>query len=270
MKLSIVILAYNSQNLLKYCLKSIKEADLSIEHEIIVVDNASKDDIAKMMQKEHPEIKFIKARKNRGYAAGNNLGLKKATGDYMLILNPDIIVKKDELEKMINFMEKHPQIGMLGPKLINVDGSLQYSCRRFPKWWTPIARRSIFGKTKRGKQEVQRLLMHDYDHREGREVGWLFGAALLMRGKALDEIGLLDEKFFMYFEDIDWCRRFWQKKWKVYYFPQSELTHYYMHESAQKIMSKINLVHIASWWKYLWKWRGEREKGKGKREKLRQ
>lgn len=255
MTLSIIILAYNSKNLLKYCLKSIKEADLSIDHEIIAADSASTDSTAEMMREKYPEIKLIIAPRNRGYAAGNNFGIRASSGEYVMILNPDIVVKKGEIEKMIKFMAEHAEIGMLGPKLINVDGSLQYSCRRFPKWWTPLARRTIFGKTKKGLREIQRFLMHDYDHQEGREVDWLFGAALLVRRQALEEAGLLDERFFMYFEDTDWCRRFWQKGWKVYYFPGAEFIHYYRQESAEKLISKINLAHVASWWKYLWKWK---------------
>ncbi|MCK4968462.1 MAG: glycosyltransferase family 2 protein, partial [Candidatus Aenigmarchaeota archaeon] len=146
MLLSIIILNYKSKGLLKQCLKGILLLHLSFQYEIIVVDNASNDHCNKMIKEEFSQVKIILASFNRGYAAGNNLGMKIAQGKYVLILNPDIAVLKNSIEQLIKFMEQHSTAGMVGPKLINPNGSRQFSCFRFPRWYTPILRRTLLGR----------------------------------------------------------------------------------------------------------------------------
>ncbi|MAF13335.1 MAG: hypothetical protein CMI53_00375 [Parcubacteria group bacterium] len=281
MDLSIVILNYKQQGLVKQCIKGIVTAQPQLSYEIIVVDNKSEDHtleaVAKMYKDDPkqevqqllpianplkiPSIITIQANANNGFAAGNNLGIKKAKGKYVMILNPDIAIVPEALEKMMAYMDSNSDVGMIGPRLINPDGSVQYSCRRFPNFLTPVYRRTFFGKLSLAKSGVSKYLMKDFDHQKTQEVDWLFGACLLIKKSVLDKVGLLDERFFMYFEDLDLCRRVWQEKYKVVYYSDVELVHYHQRLSAQRggllgIFSKSGRIHIASGIKYFAKYLG--------------
>jgi GT2 family glycosyltransferase len=282
MDLSIIILNYKQKGLVKQCLKGIVTAQPQLDYELIVVDNNSGDNslamVKKMFKPEEepanhqpplpivkplkvPPIKTIQAKSNDGFATGNNLGINQARGKYVMILNPDIAVVPRALEKMVVFMETNPTVGIIGPKLINPDGSVQYSCRRFPGFLTPIYRRTIFGKLPFGKKAVDHYLMKDFDHQSNKEIDWLFGACLLLRKSVLEKIGLFDERFFMYFEDLDLCRRCWQAGFKVAYFSQAEMVHYHQRLSAERggalgVFSRGGRIHTASGIKYFAKYLG--------------
>src|SRR3972149_3394468 len=163
MDLSIVILNYKSKNLVKYCLKGITSQPLPGEHEIIVVDNNSQDGVDKMLNENFPHVKFLTAPTNGGFAAGNNLGLRRARGRYVLMLNPDIVI------------------------LDNPDGTLQHSCYRFPNFLTPLYRRTFLGQWSIGQKSLTRYLMADDDHALNKEVDWLLGACLMVRRQAMAE-----------------------------------------------------------------------------------
>ena len=256
-------------------------AQPQLNYELIVVDNNSGDGclemVSQLFEKETeatnqpelplikklviPEIKTIQAKANDGFAVGNNLGINQAQGKYIMIINPDIAVVPQALEKMVNFLEGHRDIGIIGPKLINPDGSVQYSCRRFPNFLTPVYRRTVFGKSRFAKRPIDNYLMKDFNHEVTQEVDWLFGACLLMRKSMLGKIGLFDERFFMYFEDLDLCRRFWQAGFKVLYFAEVEMVHYHQRLSAERggvlgIFSRAGRVHILSGIKYFVKYFG--------------
>jgi len=259
MDLSIIILNYKTRGLLKECLKGIKMVQPKLDYEIIVVDNASGDGTAQMMQENFPEIKFIASDKNLGYAKGNNLGIKVASGRYVMIMNPDIIVFSDVLEKLVQFLDTRQDVGIVGPKLLNPDKSLQYSCYRFPDFWEPVYRRTPLGRFDFAKKKLDNYLMKDFDHNARREVDWLLGGCLLIRKKALDDVGFLDERYFAYFDDVDLCRSMWEKKWKVVYDPEISVIHFHRRESAEghwlgAIFKKVTRIHLASWLKYFKKW----------------
>lgn len=280
MDLSIILLNYKQKGLLKQCIKGIVSAQPSLEYEIIVVDNNSGDgslDMVKTMFDEPdelnqpklpikknlkiPPIRTIASEVNGGFAMGNNLGIKQAQGKYIMILNPDIAVVHGALEKMFSFMEDNLNVGMIGPKLINPDGSVQYSCRRFPSLLTPFYRRTFFGKLPSAKRPIDHYLMKDFDHNSNKEVDWLFGACLMARQSVLDKVGLLDERFFMYFEDLDLCRRFWQAGHKIVYFAEIEMVHYHQRLSAQSggvrgVLKRSGRIHFASGIKYFAKYLG--------------
>lgn len=261
MKLSIIILNHNSAKLVKYLLKNIADLKIAAQYEIIIVDNSPKHDLKNEIKSYLPYIKLHEIQ-NRGYANGNNIGIKEAQGEYILILNPDLYFQNNSIEQMIEFMDQHPKVGIIGPKLIYPNGKYQHSCTRYPDWHLPLYRRTKLGKTQKGEEWLSNYLMLDYDHKVNRKVDWLFGACLLVRKDAVKEVGLLDEKYFMYFEDCDWCRRFWKKDWQVVYYPEAELTHFHHRDSADKkgimgVFSKMGRVHLSSWFKYLWKWRKE-------------
>ena len=232
-----------------------------ISYEIIVVDNASGDGVGEMLKEEFPHARFIQSETNIGFAAGNNLGMERAGGRYIMIMNPDIIVNSGSFEALVHFMDENPDVGLAGPKLLNPDRTIQDSAYRFPRTATPVYRRTMLGKVPAGKREVSRYLMKDWDHKSSMEVDWLLGACLIARKIALDEVGPFDERYFLYFEDTDWCRRFWERKWKVAYVTSSVMIHFHRRESAdtpliQSLFNKITREHIKSSIKYFLKYWG--------------
>ena len=259
MDLSIVILNYKQAGLIKYCLRGIKNANLSLKYEIIVVDNNSGDNCLKMVNDFYPDVVTVAAPKNSGFAAGNNLGIQRSRGRYVLILNPDVVIIRGKIEKMMEFADKNLKAGIIGPKLINADGSLQYSCRRFFKWRVPIYRRTFIGRYNFAKRDLDDYLMRCWDHNHDAKVEWLFGACLLIRRELIDKIGFLDERFFMYFEDADYCRRCWESGMEVWYLASVELIHYHHQQSAEKVglmslLNKATLIHVNSAIKYFIKY----------------
>ncbi|MFA5128417.1 MAG: glycosyltransferase family 2 protein [Patescibacteria group bacterium] len=259
MDLSIIILNYKARGLLKECLKGIEMVQPKLDYEIIVVDNASGDGTAAMMRENFPDINFISSEENLGYAKGNNLGIQKASGRYVMIMNPDIIVFSGVLEKLIQFLDERQDVGIVGPKLLNPDKSLQYSCYRFPDFWEPVYRRTPLGRFNFAKKKLDQYFMKDFDHNSAKEVDWLLGGCLLIRRKALEDVGFLDERYFAYFDDVDLCRSMWEKKWKVVYDPEISVIHFHRRESAEgnwwsAIFKKVTRIHLASWLKYFKKW----------------
>ncbi len=260
MDISIVILNYKSKGLTLNCVRSIRESDFGgLKYEIIVVDNNSEDSIGEILNWQYPEIKFIQNKKNIGMGAGNNIGIKAASGKYIVIANPDILASKDVFRKMYDFMEENKDIGAAGPRQFNPDRTIQNSCYRWYGLLTPLYRRTPLGRFKFAKRDLDRFLMKDFDHKTTREVDWLLGSFLFCRAEALRQVGMFDERFFLYFEDTDLCRRFWEKNWKVVYFPEAEVIHNHARKSAQEpwykfLGSAATRSHIASWIKYLRKW----------------
>lgn len=257
--LSIIILNYKNQNLVKYCIWGIKKLNLPLKYEIIVVDNNSHDGCAEMIKKNFLDVKFIQAEKNRGYAAGNNLGIKKAQGKYLLIINPDIAILDKAIEKMFNFLDNNPTVGIIGPKLLNAEKNLLYSCGNFPDWHLPFYRRTFLGETRAGQVWLKEYLMMGWDHQETKTVDWLFGACIMVRKEALTKVGLLDERFFLYLEDTDWCRRFWENNYQVVYLADAHIIHYHQRSSAENtgligLISRAGRVHLISFIKYYLKY----------------
>ncbi|PIR66742.1 MAG: hypothetical protein COU51_02305 [Parcubacteria group bacterium CG10_big_fil_rev_8_21_14_0_10_36_14] len=263
MTLSIIYINYNTRQLLKQSLKHFFLISPAIDFEIIVVDNNSTDGSAEMLLEEFRQVKLIKSKKNLGYAGGANLGLKNASGSFVAVFNADIFIIQNSLETAINYMDNHTDIGMAGPKLINADGSLQYSCYRFPRPYTPILRRTFLGETKWGKREVDKYLMKDYNHNDARPVDWLLGGALIARKSALFEVGFFDDQYFLYFEDTDLAHRLKDKGYKVMYLPSSKMYHLHRRESAdtgllKSLFNPATRAHIKSAIKYFWKYKASR------------
>jgi hypothetical protein len=190
---------------------------------------------------------------------GNNLGLKEARGRFILILNPDTEVYPDAIKILYDYLDSHPDVYIVGPKLLNPDKTLQHSCSLFPKIYTPILRRTFLGNYFKSSRDG--FMMTDFDHEEIREVDWLMGSCLLIRSDGWEGF---DERFFMYFEDIDVCRRAWRFKKKVVYQPQAIVIHDHARGSAKipwyiaPVVDKLTQEHIKSWIKYFWKWRNKK------------
>jgi hypothetical protein len=268
MDVSLIILNYKSKGLVHQCIKTVKLYPTKARVETIVVDNASDDGIGKMLAERHPEARFIPSLENGGYAHGNNLGLDAAKGRYALIMNPDITVRPGAIDALVRFMDANPDVGICGPKLVHPDGTLDDSCYRYPTKAIPAYRRTPLGKLSRGRAAVAHYTMADVSREETMDVDWLLGAVLMVRMDAMREVGKLDDRFFLYFEDTDWCRRFRAAGHRVVYHPESTMVHYHERLSAQGSwitgpFRRSTRVHIASAFKYFWKWwRHERESRK--------
>ncbi len=262
MDLSIIILNYRNKNLTKELLKNLFDLHLPYSFEVIVIDNASYDGLAEIVAKQFPQVKFIQSQFNGGFAYGNNLGIKQAIGKYILICNPDLAFLSPAINVMHDYLEQHPEVALAGPRLVNADKSIQYSCTTFPDWHLPLYRRTPLGEKSRGQVWLDKYLMKDFDHMQNAFVPALFGACLMIRKSALDKVGLLDERYFMYMEDLDWSRRFWQDGYKVAYIGEAEVIHLHRRQSAadnlpKSLFNKSARHHIVSFAKYLWKFRGK-------------
>lgn len=265
MDISIVIVNYKSKDLVFNCLRSIFQADFSLPEkrlvfEIFVIDNDSRDGIGADLAEHFPEVIFIQNHKNVGMGAGNNIGLKKAKGDYVVVMNPDTTAFTDTFIKLYQYMEKNPAVGLIGPRQLNPDRSIQNSCYRWPTLFVPIYRRTPAGLLPFARKKLSRYLMEDFDHQSEREVDWLLGSFFFIRSEAMKKIGLFDERFFLYFEDTDYCRRFWKQGWKLVYYPLAEIVHNHNRQSAQTpwysfFSNRAARQHIISWLKYLYKWK---------------
>lgn len=262
MKLSIIINHYRTPEVLKMCLKSVKEnlREAAFEWELIVTDSATIEKTSEMMAEEFPQATFIPAKENIGFGKSINIALEKARGEYLFIINADIIMEeKGAVEKMLEYIEEHPEIGMLGPKLWNINNTWQQSCFRFYTPMTVFYRRTPLGKTLMGKKELDYFLMKDVfdkgDVIEPIPVDWLMGSAMMVRKKDLDKVGGFDEQYFMYFEDVDWARRFWENELQVVYFPRVTMYHYHFQSSKksslwQSAFNKYARIHMQSAVKY--------------------
>lgn len=261
MLISVIVTNYKTPDLLKLCLRSVKGAAVNLEHEIIVVDSQAQEETEEFFSADFPEAKYRPFKKNLGYARMVNKGLVEAKGDYLFILNADIILTVGSLKKIIDYLETHKEVGLLGPQLLSFDGSAQESCFRF--YWpsTVLYRRTFLGRTRRGRLEISRFLMKDFDKKSIKEVDWLLGAALVTSRSALARVGPMDERFFLYFEDVDWCRRFWENGYKIVYFPEAKMHHYHGRISKKAggmvdlFFNKYTWIHIVSAIKYFWKYR---------------
>lgn len=261
MRLSFVILNYKTTGLLKQCLHGIEDCHFKFSHEIIVVDNHSHDHSQEMVQRHFPQVKYIASPKNVGFAAGNNIGIRASSGDYVMLVNADVAVFGDSVLTMLAYLDQHDHVGLVVPKLINPDGTTQMSCYRFPTFLVPIWRRTILRMLPNGRHILTRYMMTDWDHGDNRAIGWALGACFLIRRPALEQVGLLDERYFLYVEDVDYCRRMWARGWEIHYLASAEMVHYHQRMSANgsswwSVFSYPARIHIRSWLKYFIKYYG--------------
>lgn len=244
----------------------IKDCPYTVQ--VTVVDNSSNQDgLKQAVEESYPQVKYIDRGENLGFGRGNNVGFQSTEARYYFALNGDTLFQpgKKTIESVVRFMDSHPKIGCIGPKLLNTDGSLQYSCYRFDITSIlikPFKQVNFDKKYKWVKKHTDHLLMMDFDHQTSRPVDWVLGAALVVRKEVVDTIGWFDEKFFMYMEDCDWCRRMWEKGLSVYYVPEISIIHRHARQSAQVpgvfkalLKNRLARIHLASWIKYIWKWR---------------
>jgi GT2 family glycosyltransferase len=226
-KLSIIIINYNTRQLLQRCLTSIYVETKQIPFDVWVVDNNSADVSVPMMRQNFPQVNLIENKENVGFAKANNQAIAKCTGDYILLLNPDTLILNNAIEKVVDFMDGNPTVGICGCKVLNKDGTLQLACRRsIPTPGVAFFRLTglskLFPKSKIAARYNLSYLNPDNPH----EVDAVSGAFLMIRREIVDDIGLLDERFFMYGEELDWCLRAKKRGWSVMYYPGAQIIHY--------------------------------------------
>ena len=224
--LSIIIVSWNVKDLLKKCLESIYQNQGGLELEIFVVDNASTDGTPEMVKNNFPSVILIDNKSNRGFAAANNQAIKLAKGEYILILNPDTEIVSDAFQKSIEFMEQNQKTGILGCQILNPDKTIQPSVRRLPTFW-PIF--LIFLKLPKmfpNLPAVKRYLAAGFDYSKIQSVDQVMGAFMLIKKEVFEKIGLFDERFFLWFEEVDLCRRAASAGFEVLYHPEAKIIHY--------------------------------------------
>ncbi|MHB8579116.1 MAG: glycosyltransferase [Ignavibacteriaceae bacterium] len=246
MDLSIIIVNYNVKEFLQNLLHSIAKATLHFSNEIIVVDNASDDGSIELIREKFPNVKLIVNQKNLGFSKANNIGLKVASGNFLLLINPDTIVREDTFQKMLKFFEEYPEAGLAGCKILNPDGTLQLACRRsFPGPWTSFCKvtglSSIFPKSKIFASYNLTYLDEDQTY----EVDALSGSFMMMRREALQMVGGLDEQFFMYGEDLDLCYRIQKAGFKVFYVHSTQIIHYKGESTKRSSIDETKIFYDA-------------------------
>jgi len=238
----VVIVNWNTCNELTDCLRSVLAAD-SGSAEIIVVDNASTDGSVEMLQGEFPNVRLIRNTANLGFAKASNQGIEASGGRYVLLLNPDCLVHPGALTELVRFGDANVDAGIFGLRILNQDGSVFESCRRFPTLAAGIFRNALLARLFPNNPYTREYLMADCNHDTAREVDWVSGAALVIRRELLDDIGPLDTRFFMYCEDVDIAYRAKERGWRVMYCPDATVVHLRARSSDQNPVRMIVAFH---------------------------
>ncbi len=250
MELSVIIVNWNTRDLMLRCIQSVHKGLENINVEIIVVDNGSTDGSAEAIRERYPAIELIENRDNLGFAKANNQAILLSKGRYLLLLNPDTHVLNGAIFKMVSFMEATPKAGIVGPQLLNADGSRQNSIANFPTLATELLNKSLlrwlFPDKYPGKER---------DYLEPVEVESVIGACMMVRRKALEEVGLLDENYFLFMEETDWCYRMKRAGWGVYHLPCAEVIHF-QGKSAERERWKAKIEYYRSRYHYFKKNKG--------------
>jgi GT2 family glycosyltransferase len=226
MELSIIIVSWNAKEFLGNCLKSIYSHRPSKEFEVVVVDNCSSDGSGRMLETDFPQVVLIKNEANYGFAKANNIGIRHSRGKYLVLVNSDVEVQAGCFDKICEFMDQNPRIGLSGPLILNSDESVQASCRKFPSLWRSFCEAAWLNQIFNNSSFFSAERMLFFRHDSTRRVNVLSGCFWAARRDALGDVGLLDERFFIYAEDMDWCRRFWESGWEVVFYPEARAIHH--------------------------------------------
>ena len=251
--LCIIIVSWNVSDLLHDCLQAIASGAVVADDEMRlgrysaetwVVDSASSDGTAEMVRRTFPWVHLVASERNLGFTRGNNLALGRCQGCYALLLNPDTQVVGDALTAMLDHMEAHPDVGVLGPQLRYADGSPQSSRRRFPTLMTAFMESTLLHQWFPHNRWARAYHMRDTSDSMVQDVDWVTGACMLVRREAISQVGTLDEGYFMYSEELDWCRRIIEAGWRVVYYPQATVIHHEGGSSAQVVPARH--IHFQS------------------------
>ena len=245
MDVSVIIVNWNTKKLLRDCLSSVYEHAGDIDYEIIVIDNASTDGSAEMVKSDFQQVILIENSDNRGFAAANNQGIAFAKGKYVLLLNSDTVVLDNAIAKTVRFADKNPQAAVTGCKVLNPDRTLQRTCFMFPSVLNMLLSSTYLYKLFPKNGFFGREQMTWWDRNDVRPVDVVTGCIMLVRQEAIEQVGMMDEQFFMYCEETDWCYRFWKKDWKVMFAPVGEIIHFGGQSTAQKPVAMIVQLRLS-------------------------
>jgi hypothetical protein len=243
--LSIVVVSWNVCDLLRRCLASLPAGASGLSYETFVVDNASSDASVMMVRQEFPTIHLIQNEENRGFTRANNQALAVAAGRHVVLLNPDTEVEPGAMQALVAYLDEHADVGAVGPQLIFADGSLQSSRRRFPTLRTMFVESTVLQRWFARSATVRRFYMQDQPDDREQDVDWLVGACLMVRREAMAVAGLMDERFFMYSEETDWCLRIKQHGWRIVYVPSARIMHHEARSSDQTPVAKHVYFHTS-------------------------
>src|SRR5271154_6974878 len=224
--ISVVIVGWNARHYLELCLESLAAAPPRRSIEIFVVDNASSDGTAEMIEARFPYVKLIKSSENLGFSKGNNVAIRQCQGRYIALVNPDVIVFPGCLDALADFLDQNPKVGNVGPRVFNPDMSMQSTCRRFPTLWNNFCSATGLATKFKNSRFFAGEHMFYFPHDRTLAVDVIVGCFSMIRRETFDEVGLLDEDLFMYGDDVDWCRRAWKGGWQVSFLPGAEIVHY--------------------------------------------
>lgn len=252
-RISVIIVSWNACAYLRNCLASVRETGGGLVQQVIVVDNASDDGSSEMVLQEFPEATLIQSKENLGFARANNLGLKAATGELLALINSDVVVHRGCFAQLAAFLEDHNDVGLVGPKVSGGDGELQRTCRRLPTFWNTLCRALALDTMFSGSRLFSGREMRHWSHESQAEVEVLSGCFWMARRRAVEQVGGLDERFFFYAEDVDWCKRFRNAGWKVVFVPAATATHFGGASSARSpLRYSIEMLraNLAYWRKH--------------------
>jgi GT2 family glycosyltransferase len=250
MDVSVIIASFNARDYLSRCLRSLFEVTSDVSFEVIVVDNASRDGTPQLVREQFPQVKLNARRSNAGFSVAINEGMCAATGDHFLILNPDTEFQENVLPAMLSHLRGNLHVALIGPKLLDGDGSLQLSCRAFPDITAALFNRySLLTRLLPGNRFSSKYLMLDFDHACIADVDWISAACWLVPRTTYERIGPLDERYFWTFEDVDYCQRAKQAGLRVVYFPEVSLVHH-IGGSARGVPVRSILARHRGMWTY--------------------
>lgn len=263
-KVALTIVNYNTKDLLLYCLKKINQAKISFPYQIIVLDNASRDgeETEEEVRSQYPEVIFIRERLNTGYTKGVNMCIKKANAQYIFNLNTDAFIEPGVVEKMVNYLNENPSVGLIAPQLLNFDGSIQESSYCFLTPVIALYRRTFIGLFPFAQKELNRFRMKGWDRTSIREVDWVLGAAYMFPKEVIEKIGYLDEAMFLYLSDTYLAWKIWTEGKRVVYYPEVKMYHYHRKSSQNRLLlksllSKAYWIHIRDGISFFLKTRGK-------------
>ena len=262
--LSIIIVNYNHKYFPRMCVEAVLKSNTDFSYEIIVVDNKSEDESIDYLREADKKgtIRLIESGANLGYGKANNLGVKHAKGEFIVISNPDIFVKQDTMQKMLDHLKKNKKIGILAPRLRYYNGKIQESCRRYMTFLDLVIKRTPLKKIPTFKKRLDHYLMNDFDHNKTQSVDLVTGAYFMMKKAVYDEVKGFDPRYFLFMEDYDLCLKVHKAGYQVVYFPETEAEHYHKRLSGGNILGllfhRVFWSHLKSSFQYFWKWRGKK------------
>jgi GT2 family glycosyltransferase len=255
--MTVIVVAHDVRDEVLACLASVEEHSGSVQAEIVLVDNASRDGTAEAVAETFPTVEVVRLARNVGVAA-RNAGLRRARGRLRMFLDSDARLTAGALPELVAYLDAHPEAGLVGPKLVYEDGTLQLSARRFPPRLLPLMRRPPLGRLFEDSAAVRRHLMADDRHDRTREVEYVLGACQLFTAEAQAAAGEIDPRIFFGPDDVDWCLRIRRAGLQVVYHPAATVIHGYRRTSAARPASRIALRQLAAFARFQWTWRRER------------